>query len=317
MKKQLSLLLFSCLYLQGITAQDLPYTIDWNAVEKGVQQVQRGVDQLAASEKVQAWARQSMGKIQQALNQSDWNQLQDWLPYIDQVETYLSAYPEAKPYVDWLNQRRDYFDFAKSHTPQLTPRPIPHPAVPVPAVPTPPPAKAIDPPVSYHEWVRKMSQRPAPKGAEALVPQIKPLFQKHGVPEEMIWLAEVESSFNPKAQSPVGARGLFQFMPGTARYMGLSTSPQDERIHPQKSADAAARYLSKLYGRFGDWPLTLAAYNAGEGRVSKLLRNSSRKDFNGIQSQLPSETRMYVPKVLATIKVREGVPPDRIPGLVK
>ncbi len=316
MKIHLSFLFLVFFQLQSVSAQEWPLEVDWDRVEKGVQQVQQGVNQLAASETVQAWSRQAMAKIDQALHQADWNQLQEWLPYIDQVEARLAVYPEARPYIDWLSQRKDYFVFAKTHTPELTRRPGVPPQAPV--IPAPPPAvaPAYVPPVSYDDWVHKMSRRTAPKASVELAPKLKPIFTKHGVPEELIWLAEVESSFNPKAQSPVGARGLFQFMPNTARYMGLSTSPLDERVDPEKSADAAARYLSKLYRRFGDWPLTLAAYNAGEGRVSKLLKGSASKDFNGIQSRLPSETRMYVPKVLATIQVREGVSPGEIPNLV-
>ncbi|WFB37793.1 lytic transglycosylase domain-containing protein [Kiritimatiellota bacterium B12222] len=317
MKKQLCLLLLSFLTFSQGAAQQFPYEIDWDAVDEGVQQIQQGVEQLASSEKVQRWAIQATGRIQKALGQADWNQLQEWLPYIDQVEAYLSSFPEAEPYVDWLSQRRDYFVFAKTHTPQLLQRPVAKPQVSLAPTARPAVAHAYVPPVSYEYWVSEMSERTAPKGSAALARQVKPLFRKYGVPEELVWLAEVESSFNPKAQSPVGARGLFQFMPATARYMGLSTSPLDERIDPEKSADAAARYLAKLYGRFGDWPLTLAAYNAGEGRVSGLLKQASSKDYNGIQSRLPSETRMYVPKVLATIQVREGVSPEDLPEMVK
>lgn len=316
MKKRLSILILALLHIQTSHAQESTWEIDWDALGKSVQQIQQGVEQLASSEMIKDWAEQAMGQIQHTLNNADWNQLQEWLPYVEQAETYLASFPEAKPYVDWLSQRKDYFEFAKTHSPQLTRRSIPNPHGPVISSPPPPVAKALEPPLSYEYWVIKMSHRTAPKGSAELASKLKPIFKKQGVPEELIWLAEVESSFNPKAKSPVGARGLFQFMPDTALYMGLSTSPRDERLDPEKSADAAARYLSKLYGRFGDWPLTLAAYNAGQGRVSKLLKSSPSKDFNGIQSRLPSETRMYVPKVLATIEVREGVSPKNLRGVM-
>jgi membrane-bound lytic murein transglycosylase D len=74
----------------------------------------------------------------------------------------------------------------------------------------------------------------------------------------------------------------------------------------ERSARAAARYLGALHGQFGDWPLALAAYNAGEGRVRRAMRRSGGNSFGSIAGALPSETQMYVPKVLATIAVREG-----------
>jgi membrane-bound lytic murein transglycosylase D len=102
-------------------------------------------------------------------------------------------------------------------------------------------------------------------------------------------------------------------MPETAKSLGLQTFLPDERTHPEKSARAAAQYLRRLHGRFGDWPLALAAYNAGEGRVSRTLAKQNAKTFAEIADNLPAETRMYVPKVLATIEVRAGLAPGRLP----
>src|SRR5690606_37921070 len=118
--------------------------------------------------------------------------------------------------------------------------------------------------------------------------------------------AEVESTFNPVARSPAGARGLFQLMPATARELGLRTFFPDERTDPAKSAQAAARYLRQMHDRFGDWPLALAAYNAGPGRVRRTLEQHGAETFAGIAAHLPAETQMYVPKVLATIEARTG-----------
>jgi len=128
----------------------------------------------------------------------------------------------------------------------------------------------------------------------------------------MAWLAEVESSFNPKAKSPVGAAGLYQLMPATAKQYGLSLWPRDERLQPDKNARASARYLRALHGRFKDWPLALAAYNAGEGTVQKQLRRSQIKSFDSIASRLPAETQMYVPKVNATLLKRENIALTRL-----
>jgi membrane-bound lytic murein transglycosylase D len=97
-------------------------------------------------------------------------------------------------------------------------------------------------------------------------------------------------------------------MPDTAHALGLTTFLPDERTDPEKSARAAAHYLHMLFTKFGSWPLALAAYNAGEGRVSRLLASSGATDFAGVASALPSETRMYVPKVCALVATRTGVP---------
>jgi membrane-bound lytic murein transglycosylase D len=126
------------------------------------------------------------------------------------------------------------------------------------------------------------------------------------VPPELAWIAEAESSLNPAARSPSGARGLFQLMPDTAHGLGLSTFLPDDRTDPEKSARATARLLRTLYSKFGGWPLALAAYNAGEGRVRRLLASSGASDFAGVAPSLPSETRMYVPKVCALVTVRTG-----------
>ena len=104
-----------------------------------------------------------------------------------------------------------------------------------------------------------------------------------------------------------GARGLFQFMPATAKEFGLSTFFPDERADPEKSARAAAQFLKQLHARFNDWPLAIAAYNAGGGRVSRTLAKNNATSFAEIAGLLPSETKMYVPKVLATMEVRSGV----------
>lgn len=164
----------------------------------------------------------------------------------------------------------------------------------------------------YREWLARVKGRPLPARAPALMPKLRAIFAAEGVPPELVWLAEAESSLNPSARSPVGAKGLFQFMPETAKSMGLSTMMPDERTDPEKSARAAARYLRTLHGRFGNWALVLAAYNAGEGRVGRTLAARKAKSFTAIADALPAETRMYVPKVCALIALRAGVPPERI-----
>jgi membrane-bound lytic murein transglycosylase D len=175
------------------------------------------------------------------------------------------------------------------------------------AAPAPRPAVPL-----YELWRVRMAERAAPVGAARYLSVVRAAFAAEGVPEALVWLAETESSFNPRARSPAGARGLFQIMPETARGLGLSLFPFDQRAHPERSARAAARYMKTLYARFGDWPLALAAYNAGQGTVARTLTARGATDFAGIAEHLPAETRLYVPKVLATVNVRTGVAPDEL-----
>jgi len=121
-----------------------------------------------------------------------------------------------------------------------------------------------------------------------------------------VWLAEVESGFDARAQSPAGAAGMFQIMPATAKDYGLSLWPRDQRRQPESSALAAAKYLRALHDQFGDWRLAVAAYNCGAGAVQKALSRHRVKSYQRIATQLPAETQMYVPKVEATILHREG-----------
>ena len=213
----------------------------------------------------------------------------------------LDAHEETKPYAAWLRSRLDYFEVAEEFrktmpAPKLIPGELPKP--------TPNPS----PDAERKSWQQKLSQRDWPKGAKELVPTLKPIFAKERVPPELIWVAEVESGFNPKARSPVGAAGLFQFMPATAERFGLRTSwLRDQRYQPEPSARAAAQYLKQLHKEFGDWRLALAAYNAGEGTVQKLLDRHKTRSFDGIATHLPAETQMFVPKVEATVLRREGV----------
>jgi membrane-bound lytic murein transglycosylase D len=211
---------------------------------------------------------------------------------------------------DWLEQRIDEMEAA-----QQAARP---PALVAPKTPTRPgvpvPAPGLPPVPHYELWLARVKERPLPARAPQLLPRLRAAFVAEGVPPELVWLAEAESSFNPVARSPVGAKGLFQFMPETAKAQGLSTLLPDERTDPEKSARAAARYLRYLHSRFGNWALALAAYNAGEGRVSRTLASRRADSFTAIADALPAETRMYVPKVLALTATRAGVPPHQIPS---
>ena len=252
-------------------------------------------------------------RLQLALESNDLRRLAAYEPEARAALAALSLLPEYHDYVDWLTERLDYIEVAKK---SLRPTPPRRPPVTPPDItgtpPGLPPSDLVIP--HYEPWLERMRQRPAPGRAAALLPGLQQVFREEGLPPALVWLAEAESTFNPSALSPVGAKGLFQLMPETAKSLGLQTFLPDERTNPEKSSRAAAQYLRRLHGRFGDWPLALAAYNAGEGRVSRLLARQNATTFAEIADNLPAETRMYVPKVLATIEVRAGITPGNLPA---
>lgn len=125
---------------------------------------------------------------------------------------------------------------------------------------------------------------------------------KEGMPTELQYLPVIESAINPNAVSRAGAAGLWQFMPGTAKGLGMEVnSLVDERRDARLSSRNAARYLHQLYDIYNDWSLAIAAYNCGPGNVNKALRRAGggKKDFWQIYNYLPKETRGYVPAFIA------------------
>ncbi len=132
-------------------------------------------------------------------------------------------------------------------------------------------------------------------------PIFEEYLEKYNLPDELKYLAVVESGLNPQIQSRVGAGGLWQFMPYTGNMFQLHQDWYiDERFDPYQSTEAACKYLSSLYNMFGDWELALAAYNSGPGNVRKAIRRSGyKKGFWEIYKYLPRETRSYVPQFVA------------------
>ncbi len=131
-------------------------------------------------------------------------------------------------------------------------------------------------------------------------------FRSAGVPEDLVWLACVESVWNPRAVSPAAAGGIWQFMRATATEYGLKVaSGNDERADPLKQTHVAAAYLRDLYTIFGDWTLAMAAYNSGEPRVMGAIVRNRNANFWELYDKklLPKETCNYVPKILATIRL--------------
>jgi membrane-bound lytic murein transglycosylase B len=142
-----------------------------------------------------------------------------------------------------------------------------------------------------------------------LKPMLAPILQEEGIPDEIAALVLVESGGQPTALSPKGARGIWQFMPDTARRFGLTiNNDTDDRLDVPKSTRAAARYLRDLHAQFDDWSLVLAAYNVGERVVQNAVLISGSKDFALLSSKrlIPAETRAYVPAVMAASHLLNG-----------
>jgi membrane-bound lytic murein transglycosylase D len=132
------------------------------------------------------------------------------------------------------------------------------------------------------------------------------IFSEEGVPRELVFLPLIESEFNPYAYSQSKASGPWQFMPATAKNLDLKIDWWiDERRDPIKSTEAAAQYLKYLYEKFDSWDLVLAAYNAGEGRIDKVLKKVRKKDFWTIRRTryITKETRNYVPSYIAATAI--------------
>lgn len=139
--------------------------------------------------------------------------------------------------------------------------------------------------------------------AEPMLERAKAIFEEEGVPSDLVWLAQTESGWRAVAVSPVGAGGVWQFMPATAGRFGMLVSDSvDERVDFEKSTRAAAKYLRWLAKRYnGNWPLAIGAYNCGEGRMDRAVAAAGVADFWEIRRRglLPTETSEYVPSVLA------------------
>ncbi|MFL6299934.1 MAG: transglycosylase SLT domain-containing protein [Terriglobales bacterium] len=151
---------------------------------------------------------------------------------------------------------------------------------------------------------------------------IEKTFREEGVPQDLIYLAQAESGFQPLALSRTGARGIWQFMAGRASEYGMTRNWWlDERQDPAKATRAAARHLKDLYTQFGDWYLAMAAYNCGPGNVQAAVRRTGYADFWQLYKRdvLPRETKNYVPIIVAmTIMAKnpaqyglENIYPDR------
>ena len=153
--------------------------------------------------------------------------------------------------------------------------------------------------------------------SEIYLPAVRATLRERNLPQDLALLPYAESGYNPNAVSRAGAVGMWQFMRGTARKYGLRVDWWvDERRDPALSTQAAATYLSELHEMFGDWHLALAAYNAGEGKISRALEQTNANDFFELvdnndrlagRTKLKAETRNYVPKFIAISKIFQNL----------
>ena len=155
-----------------------------------------------------------------------------------------------------------------------------------------------------HDWFQEALDR-----SGRYVPFFQEVFREAGLPEDLIYLAMVESAFKPRAVSRAGARGIWQFIRGTGRLYGLEQDFWvDDRFDPEKATLAAARHLKDLYEDFDDWYLAMAAYNSGPRRVERAIRRAGSRDFWTLAAKryLPRETRSYVPLILAAVVIAKN-----------
>jgi len=158
---------------------------------------------------------------------------------------------------------------------------------------------------AFQTHLRGFFGRAMGRGAK-YVPTMADMLAREGLPAELAYLPLIESGYRPHAVSPAGAAGPWQFIPETGRRYGLRIdSMVDERRDPIKSTQAAAQYLKELHQMFGDWELSLAAYNSGEHRVARIIAGTEADDFWDMRERgyLPSETSEYVPRFLAAVRI--------------
>ncbi|MGH7894563.1 MAG: lytic transglycosylase domain-containing protein [Candidatus Binatia bacterium] len=163
-------------------------------------------------------------------------------------------------------------------------------------------------------WTRRLCASSAERAMAVLgishrraqLPRLEAVLAQHGLPRALLAVPAIESRFHADARGSHGELGIWQLRPATARRFGLQVSDErDDRTHLERATRAAASYLAFLHERYDDWPLAIAAYNAGEGRVDRALARRPGATFWDLAEYrvLPKLSRDYVPKVFAVVRI--------------
>jgi len=162
------------------------------------------------------------------------------------------------------------------------------------------------------DWARRLRRDPWLRESlargEQYLPRLRAIMVQHGLPPSLALLPAVESGFDPRARGRYGELGLWQLRRPTARRFGLVvTTHRDDRLESERATEAAARYLATLHERYGEWPLALAAYNAGERRIDRALAREPNADFWQLadHGHLPRTSRNFVDRFMALVRLAE------------
>lgn len=162
--------------------------------------------------------------------------------------------------------------------------------------------------INYYQGRGRGTMETGLRRSGQYVTMARKIFREEGVPEDIVWLGQVESAWRPRAQSWAAASGLWQFIPSTGARFGLrQTAYVDERNSFEKATRASAKYLRWLANRYrGNWELAMGAYNTGEGNIDRAISRAGSADFWTIYPYIAQETRNYVPNILAVILIAKN-----------